>query len=167
MKRLQDIASRIAQRDRPAVWTTHRARSRRQRAQQPIDFFRLQPHIDLDRRAARDRRRHRPPQFVQRRFTQFALRNFQNLKEHTFDVRRADSRRRRFYSDRAIAKRLRLEPERVQFLGDARIFDLLRRAESNHQRHQQPLRFGMTLFARRQYLLEQNSLMRHMLIDDP
>ena len=79
----------------------------------------------------------------------------------------ADSRRRRFHRDGAVAERLGFKSQGVQFIGDARIFDLLRRAEADHQGHQQTLRFDAAVRARGQHLLEQNPLMRDVLIDDP
>ena len=79
----------------------------------------------------------------------------------------ADSRRSRLHRDGAIPERLGFKPQRVQFFGDARIFDLLRRAEADHQRDQQALRFRMPLLSRGQHLLEQNPLMSDVLVDDP
>ena len=75
--------------------------------------------------------------------------------------------RRRFHRHRAVAERLGLESQRVQLLGDARVFDLLRGAQADHQGHQQPLALDAALGALGQHLLEQNSLVRHVLVDDP
>ena len=79
----------------------------------------------------------------------------------------AHAGRRGLHRDGAIAERLGLEARCVQFLGDARVIDLLLRRELQDHRHQQPLHFHASGGALFQHLLEQNALMRHVLVDDP
>ncbi len=66
----QDIAHRIAQRDGTPVRAAHRATGGGESAQQPLHFGRVEPHIDLDRGAAGNRRRESAPQIVERGFAQ-------------------------------------------------------------------------------------------------
>ncbi len=54
------------------------------------------------------------------------LGHFENFKHQLFDLSRSHARRRAFHRDGAVAERLRIETGTLQFVGDARIFDLLR-----------------------------------------
>ena len=75
---------------------------------------------------------------------------------HLFDVARAHSRRRGLHGDGSIPEWLGFESERVQLLGDPRIFDLLRGAQSDHQGDQKTLCLDLPRVARRQNLFEQD-----------
>jgi len=146
---------------------THGRGSCGQRAQQPVHFRRLQAHIDLDRRAAGDGGGHRTPQIVERGFAQFPLGDFKNLKDHFFDIARADAGRGGLHCHRAVAEGFGIETQGVELFGNTRIFQLLRRSQLNHQRHQQALRLDRIASTRGENLLEQNPFMGHVLIDDP
>jgi hypothetical protein len=55
----------------------------------------------------------------------------------------------------------------VKFVGDAGVLDLLSRGELQDDRQQQTLHFDATRRSLLDQLLEQDALVRHMLIDDP
>ncbi len=97
----------------------------------------------------------------------FALGHFENLKHQLFDFGRAHARGRAFHRDGAVAERLRIETRTLQLIGDARIFDLLAGRQIEQNRHQKLLAFHAALRLLAQHFLEQNALVRHVLIDDP
>ena len=55
----------------------------------------------------------------------------------------------------------------MQFVGDARVVDLLLGRELQDQRHQQALHLHAAGGALLHHLLEQDALVRHVLVDDP
>ncbi len=66
MESLQNIPRRILQRDGTAVRAAHGVVGGCQRRQQPLHLGLIEPHVDLDGRAAGDRRRHVAPDVLHR-----------------------------------------------------------------------------------------------------
>ncbi len=64
-------------------------------------------------------------------------------------------------------KWLCLEAVRIQFLCDPRVLELLSRGELQDQRHEQLLNLHCSRSTLVEHLLEQNPLVRDMLVDDP
>ena len=100
-------------------------------------------------------------------FAQLAFGDLQNLEHQLLDVGRADAGGRGFHRDGAIAERLGVEAGSFQFVRDPRVFDLLRRRQFQHHRHQQLLPLDAALGPLPQHLFKQDALVRHVLVDDP
>ena len=85
-------------------------------SQQPVDLCRLQPHVHLDRRMARNRRRNpRPPQFLVLHLRRL-LRHPKHLFQHPLQLLPLQPHRRRLHRQRPRPKRLRLKPVPLQLL---------------------------------------------------
>ena len=91
----------------------------------------------------------------------------QNFDQDLFDVGGTDCGGRGFYSDGALAEGLTVEAMGGEFIGDARIFELLRGRELQDQWHEQLLYFEATLGTRAQHLFKENAFVGYVLIDDP
>ena len=106
-------------------------------------------------------------QFVERSAAQFVLRDFENLETGRARCRQADGRGCGLNGDGAVAEGFGVKAAGAQFVGDARVFDLLPGRQFEDDGHEERLLLDAAGGALRQDLFEEYPLVGDVLVDDP
>ena len=144
------------------------SRLRRVRLSSHSIFVLIEPHVDLDGRAASDTRGHAAAQIVQRNFALFAFGQFQNLKHQLLDFCRPNARRRAFHRDACDCRTVRNRNPTRSSSSAMRAYSICcaavrssRIGISNCWRSTRPCACCRSTCSNRM------SLVRHVLVDDP